>query len=366
MRKTGVFLILAFMALCYTQVSASSSISSLDTKLEVTYEDILKKDSLNTSNGNVAQASRGGESAEQKAKREKKERDKQYKVFKGFVEDSLQIIVRDSNLYKTRDEELQAELDSMQLDQKSLDSRLTAIKVFKEDVEKGMHGNTLSWVRISLLVLLFALVVIVLLLIIIIVIMHNRMIEINERMIKINERIEHRKGEIKKLQEINNDSNSSNHSQVANFLNKKVIELEKKNNELGNKVSLLEDKLKEKKEQSNSEIVLSTNQQSSSKPVVSQKQLYADSIIDGEFSHVWEKENDDTVFVLTQKAENRASININKRAYSKVLANASFLDGCDKQVLPNSTTVEILCEGEAERGANGKWKVVSPLKVELR
>lgn len=236
-----------------------------------------------------------------------------------------------------------------------IDTLQKKVDDFQKKVVIGDIGGTKKWV----LVLLFTLIVIVLVLTIIIGIMHNRMIEINER-------IDHRKREIKKLQEINNDSNSSNNSQVANYLNKKVIELERRNNDLFNKVSLLEDKLKEKMVPSNSEVELRVDQQSSPKPVVSQKLLYADSIIEGEFSHVWEKENDDTVFILTQKKENNASINLNKRAYSKVLANASFLDGCDKQVLPNSTTVEILCEGEAVRGADGKWKVVSPLKVELR
>jgi len=236
-----------------------------------------------------------------------------------------------------------------------IDPLQTKVEGFQKGVDDGVIGGTKKWV----LVLLFTLVVIVFVLTIIIVIMHNRMIEINER-------IDHRKGEIKKLQEINNDSNNSNRSQVAISFKNKMIELERMNKELLNKVSLLESKLKEIKVSSNSELVSSTGQQSSPKPIISQKLLYADSIIDGEFSHVWEKENDDTVFVLTQKAENRASININKRAYGKVLANASFLDGCDKQVLPNSTTVEIICEGEAERGANGKWKVVSPLRVELK
>ena len=48
-----------------------------------------------------------------------------------------------------------------------------------------------------------------------------------------------------------------------------------------------------------------------------------------------------------------------------MLANASYLEGCEKQIIGNSS-VEIVREGEAERAFNGKWKVVSPLKVEIR
>ena len=107
------------------------------------------------------------------------------------------------------------------------------------------------------------------------------------------------------------------------------------------------------------------NQQTSPKPIETQKLLYADSIIDGEFSHVKERENDDTVFVLTLKSESAASVSIFRQAYGKVIANPSYLEGCEKQIIGNSSVV-IVREGEAEKGFNGKWKVVSPLKVEIR
>ena len=83
------------------------------------------------------------------------------------------------------------------------------------------------------------------------------------------------------------------------------------------------------------------------------------------FSHVKEQKNDDTIFVLKLKNENTASISIFEQAHGRVIANASFLEGCEKQIIGNSS-VEIVREGKAERGFNGKWKVVSPLKVEIR
>jgi hypothetical protein len=151
---------------------------------------------------------------------------------------------------------------------------------------------------------------------------------------------------------------------VPKSYDSEIRSLQNENRDLKNRVAALEDALR-KDVASGVESPVAANQQISSKPVETQKLLFADSIIDGVFSHVKEQENDDTIFVLKLKNENSATISIFKQAYGRVLANASYLEGCEKQIIGNSS-VEIVREGEAEKGYNGKWKVVSPLKVEIR
>ena len=153
---------------------------------------------------------------------------------------------------------------------------------------------------------------------------------------------------------------------VQKSYEKEIRTLQDDNRGLKNRVAELEDEIRKLNKQ-----LQVTNaspnaiQQTASDLIESPQLLYADSIIDGVFSHVREQENEDTVFVLKLTGEEKASITIFKRAYGKVLANASYLEGCDKQIIGNNS-VEIIREGEAERTMNGKWKVVLPLKVEIR
>ena len=137
--------------------------------------------------------------------------------------------------------------------------------------------------------------------------------------------------------------------------------LQSENRDLKNRLAALEDALRTK------ETTVSTepNQGQSARTPIAPRMLYADSIIDGVFSHVREQENEDTVFLLKLRNDNAASITIFKLAYSKVLANPSYLEGCEKQVIGHNS-VEIIQEGEAEMTPNGKWRVVSPITVEIR
>lgn len=84
--------------------------------------------------------------------------------------------------------------------------------------------------------------------------------------------------------------------------------------------------------------------------------LYADSIVNGRFNKVRQQPDDDTIFELELKSGNdgRALVRIYEGAYRRILANPSFLDGCDRQMIGNSS-VEIQREGVAERDENDKW-----------
>lgn len=95
--------------------------------------------------------------------------------------------------------------------------------------------------------------------------------------------------------------------------------------------------------------------------------LYADAIIDDYFVKVRETPNEDSIFVLQLNGNNSAEFDIYKNAYSKVAANPSYLDGCEKQILYETKQIDIISKGSAQlMGLNGKWKVVKKLNVIIK
>lgn len=261
--------------------------------------------------------------------------------------DSVQIaafnfLINDPVPYYKRDTILQDSINSLR---KGFDS-------FVDEVKKGEYNTTEHWVRILLFSVAILLVVIVLYLVLRLRGLRDEIVDVVTDSNRIKEWV--KKG-----------SEKPSIIPVSKSYDGDIRSLQNENRDLRNRVVTLEDMLKERNTSSDMESPATFSQQSSSRLVETQKLLYADSIIDGVFSHVKEKENDDTVFVLRLKNETNASITLHKGAYNKVLANASYLEGCEKQIIGNNT-IEIVREGEAEKGFNGKWKVVSPLKVEIR
>lgn len=262
--------------------------------------------------------------------------------------DSAQIaafnfLINDPVPYYKRDTILQDSLKSLQND----------FTGFQDEVKNGEYNSTEQWVRIVLFSMAFVLIAIVIYLVLRLRGLRGEIVSVVTDIGRIKERLN--KGVEKPS---TNLASKSYDSEIRNLQNA--------NRDLMNRLAALEDLLKEKERNATSENEPSTiSQQPTSRPVEAQKQLYADSIIDGVFSHVKEQENEDTVFVLKLKGETDASITLYRGAINKVLANASYLEGCDKQIIGNNF-VEIVREGEAEKGFNGKWKVVSPLKVEIR
>ena len=261
----------------------------------------------------------------------------QYNTFMSFVEDSLH--------YKTRDKEIQSNLDSI------YNQCILPLNTAMQEVKSGSYNNTMSWVRILLFVLAFVMIVFLLVIIWLIKGLEDEIVSV----------VTDDNGNIKKW--VKRITEKPSITPVQKSYDSEIRDLQKENRELKNRINELEDNIWALKNKPEARVI--EQQTIPSKPVDSIKLLYSDSIIDGWFCHVWAQENDDTIFVLKLKSENHAIFTVFNQAYNKVLANASYLDGCDKQVL-NSNTVDILSEGEAVREANGKWKVVSPLKVELR
>lgn len=311
MRKIGLILLLMFLTLCmFAKSNTSSASQTKNTHIVLTYN----KTEMDTTPNSVTLDSA------------------RIVLFNRFLSDSIP--------YYRTDSLLRSELDTLQREVSQLIT----------EAEEGGFGRTKSWVLILLFVLAslgLGIIVCVLFL---------------QRNLKRNsKRIDKRKVEIENLQKAIERSQNNYRNQGASSIEKELKEIKIENSNLKNRVAALEDALRKNEASS----MVASKQQSSLKPIETQKLLYADSIIDGVFSHVKEQKNDDTIFVLKLKNENTASISIFEQAHGRVIANASYLEGCEKQIIGNSS-VEIVREGKAERGFNGKWKVVSPLKVEIR
>ena len=94
--------------------------------------------------------------------------------------------------------------------------------------------------------------------------------------------------------------------------------------------------------------------------------LFAESILENRYVNVKEKQMNDSIFELSVQPDgSNASVTICTNAYKKILSNSSFLEGCDKHVLGN-TSLDIIEEGTAERTDDNKWMVGKQIKVILK
>lgn len=138
--------------------------------------------------------------------------------------------------------------------------------------------------------------------------------------------------------------------------------------DLRTRVAELEDKLRNSARENTNTVIASSSSSSQGKTKVttsSEQYLYADSIMNDQFHRVTESPSEDSIFELKLKGGSKATVTIYKPAYNKVRANPSYLEGCDKQIMGN-TTVTIDREGEAEKDENGKWRLKSRPKVILK
>lgn len=89
--------------------------------------------------------------------------------------------------------------------------------------------------------------------------------------------------------------------------------------------------------------------------------LYADFINDNYFNKVTDKPTEDTVFELHIQ-KNNADFTIFPDATPRIIHNPAFLEGCEKQVIGN-TSVEVKENGRAQIQPDGKWSIVKKLNV---
>ena len=99
---------------------------------------------------------------------------------------------------------------------------------------------------------------------------------------------------------------------------------------------------------------------------VQPQSLYADSVFEGIFNCVNEQPDDDTIFELklNNPDDTVAKVIVYAPAQKKVIANPSYLEGCEKQILGN-TAVSTQREGIARKVGGGKWIITTPPEVKI-
>jgi len=94
--------------------------------------------------------------------------------------------------------------------------------------------------------------------------------------------------------------------------------------------------------------------------------LYADNIINGQFHRVKEQPDEDTIFelILSKAGDVQAKVIVYEPAHKRVIANPAFLEGCEKQILNNATSVTMQREGIAQKDVDiGKWMITTTPEV---
>jgi hypothetical protein len=99
------------------------------------------------------------------------------------------------------------------------------------------------------------------------------------------------------------------------------------------------------------------------------KSFYADAIIDGKFNRVKETaDENETIFELKLNLaiDTTAKVVVYQGAYRRILANPSFLEGCEKQLIgSNYTSVAMIKEGVAQKDSDGKWCITTTPEVKI-
>ena len=96
------------------------------------------------------------------------------------------------------------------------------------------------------------------------------------------------------------------------------------------------------------------------------KKLFADSIVENHFNKITEYVDDDTVFelYLGKGTDFKAEFTIYENAKRRVLKNADFIDGCDKQKI-NSNPIDLQIEKGVAILQDGKWQISQKAKVKF-
>jgi len=133
-----------------------------------------------------------------------------------------------------------------------------------------------------------------------------------------------------------------------------------------NKLSLENEKLRDEIQNLRVEVEQKTRPLSPVPAPSLLQSLYADAIIDGKFNRVKEQPDDDTIFELKLRKPNamRANVIVYAPSHKRVIANHSFLEGCEKQILGN-TTVTMLREGIAQKDGSGKWFIIITPEIKI-
>ncbi|MCQ2317390.1 MAG: hypothetical protein MJZ90_00485 [Bacteroidales bacterium] len=185
-----------------------------------------------------------------------------------------------------------------------------------------------------------------------------------------------------RIHNLNDTIHRSKKDDDLNGKNLRINNLERENQKLRNRVSDLEDlcyimqqNVKEIHENAEIKAEPATDRASSNikddENAPKQKQttrLYSDAIINDILNKVNERPNDDTIFelILNGQDSTSAKVTIYSGAKRRIIANASFLEGCEKQIIGNNDVV-VEREGTAEKNSTtGVWNLIKCPKVVIK
>ena len=190
---------------------------------------------------------------------------------------------------------------------------------------------------------------------------------------KLKAELEHKENDLLRVKSSLYDEKASANTEMARLRSKiQSLEREKsslfdENVSLGEEMDRLRAAQSCARENRIEDATSKTTNQIANQTSGSQMTLFADAIIDDCFVKVRETPNEDSIFILHQNGENSAAFEVYESAYNRVVANPSFLEGCEKQVIGESLQLEIISKGMAQKDfSNGKWKVINKLNVIIR
>lgn len=294
-----------------------------------------------TNNGGGKSTNKGGQSSSSRSTKNYITREYLQKKLDSISECNQDTL----NKYLNKISDIEAKIDT-------LNSKCEAFSQYEngahEKVSKCLFYSIVSAFVVLFLVLLF---------------LHKR--KFKNEIDEINKRIDNkRKDEISKIQE-----------ELSSLKMSSSTSSQKKHEELCKKIENLEAQVaklqRNQSEPSRAESrTMSPDMSNSQRQPEVQKtiSLFSDFIDDGVFNNVKKAPNDDSVFelVLSNEDANTAKVIVYPSAYKRVIANPSFLEGCEKQIL-GETDVIIEREGTAEKDSStGEWKVVTPLSVIIK
>ena len=164
------------------------------------------------------------------------------------------------------------------------------------------------------------------------------------------------KGENERLRQENKRLRQENEE-----LNKKVEYFSTENIQLGEQIEELKSKINSLSSPSCGAAKPMSREADCTGVSVTGGKLYAESILNGTLMRVAAKISNDTIFELDLRGKDTAVLTVLPDAYHRILVNAAFIDGCDKQVIGN-TNVKVT-PGEAVCNAQGKWIVTKKPEV---
>lgn len=251
-------------------------------------------------------------------------------------------------------------------------SELQKIKTEKEKLEKELKSTKSEIPRNAKIKrnLIIVIVIIGVLFVAAIILLYL----LNKQLEEKEYEIEYDKKKIKELE--NNEKLLSDECNSNSNLKSRLEKLEKENTKLKEQCYKLQQNIVGSHDKGQviteeNKNVIEHDDSNNNPNIYKQKQrfyLYSDAIVDSSLNKVKERPNDDTIFelILNDQDSTSAKVVIYSGAKRRIIANASFLEGCEKQII-GSNDVVVEREGTAEKDSTtGVWNLIKCPKVIIK